>query len=123
MTSVAEIIAVAIAIAGIFSIAFFNFKNNLNRQNEVLKNDIIKNRGLEIADLKEKVSDLQLRSDTQEKKINNLQRDLNIWKNLPIKQLSEDYHNLADAVTNMAAILQAMAQTQGVTVNVTKDIK
>lgn len=120
MPRITEIVLVVISVTGIFSVAFFAFRNSLNRQNENLKNDLIKNRGLEINDLKDKVKDLEERTDTQEKKINNLQRDLNIWKNLPIKQLSEDYHSLTNAVTGMAALLQAMAQTQGVNVTVNK---
>jgi archaellum component FlaC len=89
---------------------YWIFRSTYAKADNELKEDLITTRGQKIEDLQKDVEALKKRDDEQQKLIDNLSRELNIWRDLPIKQLSDDYHKLAEAVTAMTKILETLAK-------------
>lgn len=89
-------------------------RGTLSKENENIKDDLIDSRGKKISDLEKEVVDLKRRDNEQQVMIDKLMSEVEIWKNLPIRQLSEDYHNLAVAVSDMSKVLKALAEKQDV---------
>lgn len=86
------------------------YRSTNAKENNELKNDLIDTQRKTIEELKTSVADLVKRDDEQQGMIDDLKKDLDTWKNLPIRQLSDDYHKLAVAVEDMSKILKILVK-------------
>jgi proteasome assembly chaperone (PAC2) family protein len=100
-----------VALVGVIA-GYFIFRSTYAKEASILKDDLINTRGQKIVDLEADIKALKKRDDEQQVIIDSLSKELGTWKNVPIKQLAEDYHRLAKAYTGMANLLKAMQETK-----------
>lgn len=93
-------------------IGYMIFRSTYSKENNDLKEDLINTRGQKILDLEADVKGLKSRDDEQQKLIEGLQKELNTWRDVPIKQLSEDYHKLTASMIEMNGLIKKLLENR-----------